>query len=93
MKFGKNPGLNFSTERSEETEGTAGPAGTVPADREEDDLEGTEGTEDTAASHGYHLLTDLPPEDQRNLKEVGLHDRRTERSEGTRRENKVTPQG
>ena len=36
MKFGKNPGLNFSTEG-------------------------------TAESRGYHLLTDLPPEDQRNL--------------------------
>ena len=50
MKFGKNPGLNFSTE------GTAGPEGNVPAD-----------TEGTAESRGYHLLTDLPPEDQRNL--------------------------
>ena len=51
MKFGKNPGLNFSN---------------VPAEREatpddDNDLEGT------AESRGYHLLTDLPPEDQRNL--------------------------
>ena len=41
IKFGKNPGLNFSTE--------------LPS------------VEGTAESRGYHLLTDLPPEDQRNL--------------------------
>ena len=39
MKFGKNPGLNFSTERSEETEGND--EGDTQGDN---DLEGTEGT-------------------------------------------------
>ena len=71
MKFGKNPGLNFSTE------------GNVPEEREAtpddyNDLEGTrnakqrdtEGTADTAESRGYHFLTDLPPEDQRNLEHL-----------------------
>ena len=55
MKFGKNPGLNFSTERSEETEGTAGP---VPADREEDDL-GTEAPR-TPRHRGHGSLARLP---------------------------------
>ena len=54
MKFGKNPRLNFSTERNEE-------------DDDEGDNEGTEDRRDTADSRGYHLLTDLPPENQRNL--------------------------
>ena len=56
MKFGKNPGLNFSTAANPaDDEGTKGP-------------ERSEETEDTAASRGYHMLTELPPEDQRNLR-------------------------
>ena len=60
MTFGKNPGLNFSnpsdTERSEETDAD-------PVDNDEE-------TEGTAQSRGYHLLTDLPPEDQSNLRHL-----------------------
>ena len=52
MKFGENPELNFST------------AGTDAKPEPEDTEAATEGT---AESRGYHLLTDLPPEDQRNL--------------------------
>ena len=60
MKFGKNPGLNFSTYEGDDEgddEGTRS------------DTERSEETADTVVSRGYHLLTDLPPEDQRNLKE------------------------
>ena len=48
MKFGKNPELNLSNERSEETDNDEG----------------------TADSRGYHMLTDLPPEDQMNLRHL-----------------------
>ena len=63
MKFGKNPGLNFSNVPAERE--------ATPSDREEDDDEGTQSdTADTAESRGYHLLTDLPQEDQRNLEHL-----------------------
>ena len=72
MKFGKNPGLNFSTEneverspKAEETERSEDIEGT----------EGTEGTEGSPDSRGYHLLTDLPPEDQKNFLHAKLRDK------------------
>ena len=53
MKFGKNPGLNFSTEGTERSKAS-------------------ENDEGTADSRGYHLLTDLPQEEQRNSKSLEL---------------------
>ena len=67
MKFGKNLGLNFSTE------GTDATPAVDERDTQGDPSNDNEGdpedqSEDTAESRGYHLLTDLPTEDQMNLK-------------------------
>ena len=76
MKFGKNPGLNFSTEGTD-----ANPA---------DDEGNPEETEDTAASRGYHMLTELPPEDQRNLS--FLHEKLPLKDSQLPKEPKQTPE-
>ena len=83
MKFGKNPELNFSTERSE------GPGGTDNDDNEGDMQGDPAATEGPAASRGYHMLEDLPPEDQRNLS--FLHEKLPLKDRRNRGEDRVTP--
>ena len=80
MKFGKNPGLNFSTDNDDDERD--------PEDREA--TEGPEEPEDTTSSRGYHMLTELPPEDQRNLS--FLHEKLPLKDRGDREEDKVTAQ-
>ena len=79
MKFGKNPGLNFSTDTTPSVP-SVDERDTQGDPDDDNDPAGSEGTRrDTPDSRGYHLLTDLPPEDQRNLFQALANKSETER--------------
>ena len=74
MKFGKNPGLNFSTERSEETEGPEGDddtdEGNPQGDDEGDDTD--EGDAETADDDDDDVEVKKEPEDRRDRRDRRL---------------------